>query len=274
MPGQSNTLRCGTEKKNRAALRKQVHIIYPTAPTPAVFAGVQSGMVRQGLKHIISAPFEEERIRKTDPKAMYRYYDRNKAVSILHDMTLGKATGTCGVESEERFKAMSGTRQQIRIQVTLPTNVPGLDQDHPKKAINHFAIIYHDDEYTDDIREWRYETYSNGKHMDILMCDKFAYQPFTRIRYHDFEISAALLVDMRNMTNVVQYYALVRYGFIGPLPTQVTKERFIKNMFYEPGIEWIFKGKEAYIAAVPFINEVKAEKEKYDWKKHKYGKAI
>ena len=184
--------------------------------------------MRDALNHILIAPAEQASMRERDPDCVFRYYDRNRAIRMLGDMANGKVTGTCGQESKDRFKAMSGTRQQIRVQLTLPTAVGPAYKDHPKAFINHYAILYINPEY-DDVRRWRYETYSNGKHMDILMSDKFSYQPYKEICYCNNDLTPYEFVEMKTMCNVIQFYALKRLGLIDANISKKRRNAFIND---------------------------------------------
>ena len=110
----------------------------------------------------LEAHFKEK---NNDPKHIHRYYDRNKACRIVYQTLLGNAKGTCEVETRERFLALAHHRTQaiLCLEMKAPT---------PSGKIYHNVIIYYED------KEWRYESYSNGVHMDWRVEDKITGQPW------------------------------------------------------------------------------------------------
>jgi len=226
MPSNQNSKRCPVRKKSRSVLRKDHEVGVLSAPSVKVFKGVKKEWLRLAMAQIMIAPAEEAKIKEWDADAIFTYYDRNRAIHMLHQMSKGLQSGTCGVDSKERFKSCSGTRKQIRVQLTLPTG-PELFKGHPKKDINHWAIIYKTEHK--DKRKWRYETYSNGKHMDILLVEKFLYQPYKKITYCENELEPEELVELMNVLNYSVYYGRERLGYTKYEHTPICRDKFIKK---------------------------------------------
>ena len=121
------------------------------------------------MKTIHNAPRLEEywMLKYNDPKHIHRYYDRNKACRIAYATAEGKSIGTCVAESKKRFLE---TIKRRPIQATI-----AIERDERRSGIGmiyHQAIIYYED------GEWRYETYSNGIHMNFRVKDKIKFHPW------------------------------------------------------------------------------------------------
>lgn len=118
------------------------------------------------IKAMRDAPALQKQYRKDtgDSKAIFAYYDTNQAARILHNtMTGNHGTGKCVKESAVRFVKMLPRRQAtVKINMEVPKEICS------RGFVFHQAIVYQD---TDG--EWRYETYSNGKHIDYRLTDKF-----------------------------------------------------------------------------------------------------
>jgi len=276
MPSNQNSKRCPVRKKSRSVLRKDHEVGVLSAPSVKVFKGVEKPWLRKAMRHILIAPAEQAKMREHDPDAIYTYYDRNRAIHMLNDMDKGLQTGTCGAESKERFKSCAGTRKQIRVQLTLPTE--GLFKGHPKKHINHWAILYLNDEHQDK-RRWRYETYSNGKHMDILMCDKFLLQPYTKITYCENGLEPEELVELMCVLNYCVYYGRQDNGYTKYEHTPICRDKFIKewgeisiNADEFTGEDWcIEKHTNNMVILIPYIKKLYEIKKKFVYEETLFG---
>jgi len=149
-----------------------------------MFKTPRTALMRQAMEKIALAPVHQKSIRRRDPKAIYRYYDRNQSIHQMMKCVNNKkaeGTGTCGMESLKRMEEFDDTREHMRVQLRLSCEeFPG----HPKKSVNHYATIWKDenpshadlDPSEEIYGKWRYESYGNGCHMDIRLCDKLQNQ--------------------------------------------------------------------------------------------------
>lgn len=147
--------------------------------------------------------------RNKDPKHIHRYYDRNKACRICYQTLLGNAKGTCEAESRERFLALANHRTQalLRLEMKAPT---------PSGKIYHNVLVYYED------KEWRYESYSNGSHMDWRVEDKIKAQPWLWFQI----IFATPCFDKKRFNKFVKNVVEERGGFVtkaGELTKKVKK---------------------------------------------------
>ncbi len=174
-------------------------------------AGRES-VVGQAMRHIYQAAELQEKMRKDDPKAIFSYYDRNRAIHTAIKCSKGQQLGTCGKDSKDRFEDVAGTRRQFRVQLSLATGGLGIAPVYlKKKVINHYANIYIDEENKNaGFHKWRYETYSNGKHMDILLWDKLRNQKFVKYNFtHAYE---ELYTDEDELVELFELMELLSCG--------------------------------------------------------------
>ena len=142
----------------------------------AMFKTPRSGLMRKAMERIALAPLHQERLRKSDKKAIFHYYDRNQAIHQMMKCSKNKeaeGTGTCGAESLKRMEdEINIGRSHMRVQLQLSCeDFP----EHPKKSVNHYAVIYKDGDVMNDTK-WRYESYGNGKHLDTTLFFKLIHQ--------------------------------------------------------------------------------------------------
>ena len=109
----------------------------------------------------MSPEYVEERLetwRKMGHKnPIFYFYDRNAHVRMLYSPIFeNEATGTCMNDTQERLKDMSGKRKQVIASWTLHSKYENRD------GAYHMFIIYEDDD-----GDLRFESYSNGEHMDL-----------------------------------------------------------------------------------------------------------
>ena len=126
------------------------------------------------MRKIVCAPAIEQAQREedNDPKLIYRFYDSNKALRVLNNTLKGlPGIGDCFKESQARFKEMKHRKQAI---ITCDMKSPVI-----KGYIFHCAIVYY------KAGEWRYETYSNGSHLDVRLGTKLVYQPWLRWKIYE-----------------------------------------------------------------------------------------
>jgi hypothetical protein len=142
----------------------------------AMFKTPRSGLMRTAMERIALAPLHQKKLRTKDKKAIFRYYNRNQSIHQMMKCSKNKeaeGTGTCGAESLNRMNdEINIGRQHMRVQIQLSCEE---FPDHPKKSINHYAVIYKDGDVMNDTK-WRYESYGNGKHLDTTLFFKLLHQ--------------------------------------------------------------------------------------------------
>ena len=109
----------------------------------------------------MSPAYLEQRLedwrRKGHKNPIFYFYDRNAHVRMLYSPIFeNQATGTCIPDTKKRLKEMSGKRKQTIASWTLYSKYEN------RSGAFHQFIIYEDDD-----GDLRFESYSNGEHLDL-----------------------------------------------------------------------------------------------------------
>jgi len=142
---------------------------------------------------ILNAEKLEQDLRKkfNDPKLVYKFYDRNKAMRVTFATDKGKAIGTCEKESNKRYYELVKTGKKVMRIVMEFLQADG-------QTIHHVSNIYIED------GEYRHESISNGFYYNFRWQDYIVSQHLQLLHSWTYDKTTFTKKDVKKFARYTQ----------------------------------------------------------------------